>query len=52
LPRERKTRDWQLAYLGRRTSPANITDFELRQAFTFGSEERSEIRRAFDRGWA
>jgi hypothetical protein len=40
-------RDWQLAYLGRRTFPANITDFELRQAFTFGSEEQSEIRHAF-----
>jgi hypothetical protein len=40
-------RGWRLAYLGRRTFPAELTDFELRQAFTFDLEERTEIRRAF-----
>jgi TnpA family transposase len=39
--------DWQLAYLGRHTFPAELTDFELRQTFTFDAEERENIRRAF-----
>jgi TnpA family transposase len=40
-------RDWQLAYLGRRAFPAEVTEFELRQAFTFELVEQQEIRRAF-----
>ena len=39
--------DWQLAYLGRHAFPADVTDFELRQAFTFDELEREEIRRSF-----
>ncbi len=39
--------DWQLAYLGRHTFPSELTDFELRQTFTFDAEERENIRRAF-----
>ena len=40
-------RDWQIAYLGRGTFPADLTDFELRQAFTFDAQEQEAIRRAF-----
>ena len=40
-------RDWQLIYLGRRTFPSDITDFELRQTFTFTAQEQSDIRHAF-----
>src|ERR1700723_40393 len=40
-------RDWQLAYLGRRAFPAEVTEFELRQAFTFEPVEQQEMRRAF-----
>src|SRR5665213_175925 len=39
--------DWQLPYLGRRAFPAELTDFELRQFFTFDEIERADIRRAF-----
>jgi hypothetical protein len=39
--------DWQIAYLGRHTFPAEVTDFELRQAFTFDVQEREDIRRSF-----
>jgi hypothetical protein len=39
--------DWQIAYLGRHTFPAGVTDFELHQAFTFNVGEREDIRRAF-----
>ena len=40
-------RDWQFAHLGRRAFPAEVTEFELRQAFTFEPVEQQEIRRAF-----
>jgi uncharacterized protein DUF4158 len=34
-------------FLGRHTFPAELTDFELRQTFTFDAEERENIRQAF-----
>jgi Domain of unknown function (DUF4158) len=39
--------DWQLAYLGRHTFPTELTNFELRQTFTFDAVEREDIRKAF-----
>jgi hypothetical protein len=39
--------DWQLGYLGRHAFPADVTEFELRRAFTFDEAEREEIRRSF-----
>ncbi len=37
--------DWQLAYLGERTFPGEVPDFELRRPFTFDHVEPGEIRR-------
>src|ERR1022692_4956541 len=39
--------NWQLAYLGRHTFPPDITDVDLRRAFTFDAQERSDICKAF-----
>ena len=39
--------DWKLGYLGRHTFPAEVTEFELRQTFSFDAEGRAEICRTF-----
>lgn len=40
-------RRWELTYLGRSTFPKDLSEFELKRAFTFTDRERRDIRKAF-----